>query len=71
VSELENICAQLEPDAQRVVLEVARRMLQGQKHYGVLDLQRDSRDFKKEISEEIWDGLAYSAMAFLKRVPPV
>lgn len=56
----------LEPDARLVVLRVAERMLKGQYQYGRLTLASDTRDHTKELSEEIWDGLAYSAMAYLK-----
>jgi hypothetical protein len=62
-----NMYDQLEPDAQRTLNYLARRLLDGQKAYGKLDLASDPRDWKKERGEEIADLLVYTAFESLKQ----
>lgn len=64
---LDDLLDQLEPDALRVVEYIAKRLLVGQKTYGMLDLAKDTRDWEAERAAEIGDLLVYSAMIELKR----
>jgi hypothetical protein len=41
----------------------ARRLLVGQRAYGRLRLEEDSRDWQRERAEEIADALVYGASA--------
>jgi hypothetical protein len=53
-------CAtKLGQDELRVLLSVARGLVDGQKVYGRLDLATDPRDFVKEALEEVRDALVY------------
>jgi len=52
---------ELSMDAVHVLDEIAARMLHGQKIYGALDLDTDTRDFDREALEEDLDGLVYRA----------
>lgn len=56
----------LEPDALRVVLEVARRLARARGVYGDLNLATDTRNFAREKGEELLDALAYDAMRTLQ-----
>lgn len=49
-----------------VLALLAQRLLLGQRNYAKLDLENDTRDFKKERSEEIQDLLIYSAFDTLR-----
>lgn len=57
---------ELGEDERRVIALLARRLLDGQRQYGLLDLARDARDFRRERGEEIADLLVYTAFAELK-----
>jgi hypothetical protein len=66
-SELLDVVFELGTDERRVLLLLARRLLEGQRCYGRLDLANDPRDFRRERSEEIADLLVYSAFMELQR----
>jgi hypothetical protein len=66
-TELAGVVADLGSEELRVLLWVARRLLDGQARYGRLNLARDSRDFRREAGEEAVDALAYLAMGALRR----
>jgi hypothetical protein len=59
--------AELGQDERRVILVLARRLLEGQKAYGRLSLATDPRDFRHERAMEIADLLVYSAFAELQQ----
>lgn len=65
--ELDEACAELGDDEIRTLVCLARRLREGQRCYGKLDLAHDRRDFRKERSEEIQDLLVYSAFVELQR----
>jgi len=50
-----------------VLLLLAARVWAGQARYGCLDVRRDRRDFRRELLEEVADGLFYAAAALLRR----
>jgi len=52
----------------RVLGLLTRRLLDGQRTYGRLDLARDARDLERERGNELADVLVYTAMAELKRL---
>lgn len=54
------------PDELRVVEYLARRLLEGQRRYGRIDLVADPRDFARERCAEIGDLLIYSAFQALR-----
>lgn len=66
LDELSAAVAPLEPDAVRVLVYIARRLLHGQEQYGPLQIANDERDWRKERAEEIGDLLVYSALGELK-----
>lgn len=49
-----------------VLTLIADRLLTGQQEYGLLRLERDSRDFRREALEECADGMVYLACAALR-----
>lgn len=53
-------------DERRVLLTLARRMVDGAYKYGPLHLMRDERDFQQEAAEECVDAAAYLAMRLLR-----
>ncbi len=57
---------ELSMDAVHVLDEIAARMLHGQKIYGALDLDTDTRDFDREALEEDLDGLVYRACKIVR-----
>ena len=60
--------SELGVDELRVLTRIAWRLAAGARHYGVLDVARDARDFDgKEAREEVEDALVYFACAWLKR----
>lgn len=65
--ELSKILGQLGPDERRVMLFVARRLLMGQAQYGLLNILRDRRDWKRELGEEAADALVYAACEEVRR----
>ncbi|MCC6523369.1 MAG: hypothetical protein IT373_11955 [Polyangiaceae bacterium] len=66
-AELSQLAGELGPDEVRVLVFVARRLAEGQRCYGRLDVERDARDFERERAEELADALVYGARAELKR----
>jgi hypothetical protein len=62
-----DLVRELGADERRVLLLLARRLLEGQRAYGRLDLANDPRDFRKEQGEEVQDLLIYSAFIELQR----
>ncbi len=79
-STLDDVMAQLGEQEQMAVdliaqthdeastLRIAKRILQGQKEYGALDLLNDARDWGKEAQQEEDDRAAYHAFAAVKWV---
>jgi hypothetical protein len=65
--QLDAVCAELGDDEIRTLVCLARRLLEGQRCYGRLDVAHDPRDFRRERSEEIQDLLVYSAFIDLQR----
>lgn len=63
--------AALGPDEQRIVRwaldQVLAGLERGRAQYGELVLRQDRRDFAREASEELRDGLVYLAAAALKK----
>ena len=51
----------------KVIAYLARRLLEGQRTYGRIDLVSDPRDFARERCAEIGDLLVYSAFQVLRR----
>lgn len=66
LDELSFVVSQMGPDEVRVMVVLARRLLEGQRAYGRLDLATDRRDFRAERAAEIADMLMYSAFAELQ-----
>ena len=58
---IDTIC-KLNRDEMRVLLEIAERLLHGQRQYGPLELARDRRDWKREAHEEFLDAAVYLAI---------
>lgn len=52
---------QLGRDEREVLVEIATRLLMGQRQYSEFDIDRDTRDFLKESSEELFDNAVYLA----------
>jgi hypothetical protein len=65
--QLDAVVRELGDDELRTLVHLARRLLEGQRCYGRLDLVHDARDFRKERSEEIADLLVYSAFIELQK----
>jgi hypothetical protein len=65
--QLDAVVGELGDDELRVMVTLARRLLEGQRCYGKLSLATDSRDWKKERSAEIQDLLIYDAFEVLRR----
>lgn len=59
---LSRIWHTLEPQAQDVLLDIARRLRAGQAEYGRMDVHKDPRDFLDEAAEEAMDIVVYAAM---------
>ncbi len=62
-AELLDVISELGPDERRVLLALARRLLQGQRTYGLLSVATDGRNWLRERSEELEDALVYTAIA--------
>lgn len=58
---------QLRGDELRVLVAIAERLAMGRKQYGPLVIDRDSRDWRKEASEEALDLSVYLAIDLLRR----
>jgi len=59
--------AMLGRDELKVVLLVARRLAAGRKAYGPLRIAGDTRDWRREASEELLDATVYLAADVLRR----
>lgn len=66
--QLEHVIGQLGRDETKVLLWIARRVLVGQKVYGLLDIVNDTRDWRKERGEEECDAIVYHAIDDLKQI---
>jgi len=66
VAPLADVLVQLGEDERRVILVLAKRLLEGQRCYGRLDLANDARDWRKERAQELADVLVYGAFEELK-----
>ncbi len=60
---LSSVVADLGPDERRVLLVLARRLLEGQQTYGRLNVAGDGRDWRAERAAELADALVYGAIA--------
>jgi hypothetical protein len=74
-AELGALGERLKSDELRVLVSIARRLVEGIRVYGPFDLARDRRAFRsKEAREELEDALVYLACAWLtqqERRPPM
>lgn len=66
MSELQELCSELEIDAIEALVIQAERLVKGQRKYGPLDAASDQRDWKKEREEEFRDALNYFAFEELR-----
>lgn len=66
MNELNEVCLGLEPDALRVLIEIAKRLQVGQAVYGKMDLKSEKRDLRREGAEELLDYVVYECMFRLK-----
>jgi hypothetical protein len=64
--ELAEIIRELGVDERRCLLAIARRLAQGARAYGPLDIAGDKRDWVKEAAEEACDQAVYLACAVLR-----
>jgi hypothetical protein len=60
---LRSTCAELGDEEIAVLGVLARRLLLGQKQYGLLNLADADRDWRKERAEELADSLVYGAFS--------
>jgi hypothetical protein len=60
--ELQSLARELGRDERRVLVTLARRLLEGQRRYGLLDVRADTRDWRRERGEELADALVYGAI---------
>lgn len=67
IKRIARLCGELGPDELRVLERVAQRLAMGRKHYGLLNIEKDQREWTKEATEEVLDMSAYLALAMLKR----
>jgi hypothetical protein len=67
-AEMDAIVDSLAVDEIRVLNYLATRLLEGQRHYGKLDLKNDHRDFVRERGEECADFIVYDAMQEVRRL---
>ncbi len=65
-AELTALFLGLEPQAQSVLLDIAKRLKAGQAEYGVMDVFDGKRDYFAEAAEEAMDFVVYAAMQRLK-----
>jgi hypothetical protein len=66
--ELSRLAERITADELRVLVEVARRLKMGRRHYGELRLSGDARDFRKEGAEELVDYVVYDLCRQLREV---
>jgi hypothetical protein len=66
--EIASLLSAASADEQAVVLEVARRVMgKGRRKHGPMHLANDDRDWREELSQELWDALAYAACNVVRR----
>lgn len=63
---IEFALAELGADELRVAELVVQRLALGQERYGLLDIARDRRDWRKEALEEHIDAVIYTAIQGVK-----
>lgn len=61
------LLGKLGEDEAEVLAEVAEGLAKGRRVYGELRVEGDRRDFDREALDEVRDGLAYAAMAAIRR----
>jgi hypothetical protein len=66
LDDLWGACAQLEPDALRVLAGIAKRLVHGQKEHGILNVAVDRRSWLEEMISELDDGLVYLRLVALR-----
>lgn len=64
--EILSIASRLEPQAQMILLKIARRLEAGQREYGRMDVAKDPRNFFAEAAEEAMDFVVYYEMHKLR-----
>lgn len=64
--ELMRICSTLELDCMRVLIAIAHRLQVGRAAYGEMNIEGDTRDFRKEGCEELLDFIVYETMDRLR-----
>jgi hypothetical protein len=62
-ADLLDVISELGTEERAVLLALGRRLLQGQRTYGLLSVATDGRDWLRERSEELEDALVYTAIA--------
>jgi hypothetical protein len=62
------IIAEMGSQEVAVMTLLARRLLEGQRAYGRIDVANDPRDFEAERGAEVADVLVYSAFSELRRL---
>lgn len=68
ITELGTLLDNASEDEKAVVLEVARRVMgKGRRKHGPMFLANDDRDWREELSQELWDALAYAACNVVRR----
>lgn len=66
-STLSALVEQLADEELEILAWIAARLLAGQKTYGKVNLEKDSRDFLHERAEELADAIVYTAMDAIRR----
>jgi hypothetical protein len=64
--EIAALASALEPQAQLILLKIARRLRAGQEQYGKMNVQSDPRNFFAEAAEEAMDFVVYYEMHKLR-----
>lgn len=65
--QMQTLAESAAPDELAVVAKVAERIHNARGYYGALELGRDDRSFETEAAAEAFDGMAYAAMALLRK----
>lgn len=63
---LASIASDLEPDALTALVEIAERLLVGQKQYGRINIDTDQRDWLQQMIEEQQDKDVYGTFLLIK-----
>jgi hypothetical protein len=64
--ELARLASELGPVEQRILVELAKRLRDGERCYGRFNLSTDRRDFRAEAAEEALDLAIYAAAQLLR-----